>query len=278
MIWVGGKIVPDDALTISVLDRTFEHGLGLFETLRTWDGQAPLLDRHLARMKRSAEALGLPLDGVVLPNDQSVAALLQAQHVRDDVILRITLSGGFSTDGGATLWMRTAPMPDLSRRAGTIVGFGPWQVDFSDQLARHKTLNYWSRRHAFESARRFGLDEVLSMTRDGRVWEGSRSNLFIVRGSDLWTPSQHGPIVPGVMRELVLKLASDLSWEIHVNDPLTRADLVGAEEVFLTNSVRGVIPVLRVGRFRVQSPGEWTRRVSLLVTDWLKAQARDMGT
>ena len=54
MIWVGGRIVPDDALRVSVLDRTFEHGLGLFETLRTWNGRAPLLDRHLARMTRSA--------------------------------------------------------------------------------------------------------------------------------------------------------------------------------------------------------------------------------
>ena len=50
MIWVGGRIVPDDALTVSVLDRTFEHGLGLFETLRTWGGRAVLLDRHLARL------------------------------------------------------------------------------------------------------------------------------------------------------------------------------------------------------------------------------------
>ena len=54
MIWVGGRIVPDDALTVSVRDRTFEHGLGLFETLRTWGGRATLLDRHKSRMLRSA--------------------------------------------------------------------------------------------------------------------------------------------------------------------------------------------------------------------------------
>ena len=61
MIWVHGEIVPDDALGISVLDRTFEHGLGLFETFRTWNGHATLLDRHLDRLTRSAHELGLPL-------------------------------------------------------------------------------------------------------------------------------------------------------------------------------------------------------------------------
>ncbi len=75
MIWVGGAVVPDDALRISVTDRTFEHGLGLFETLRTWNGHAPLLDRHLARMTGSARALGLPLDPDALPDAGAVAAL-----------------------------------------------------------------------------------------------------------------------------------------------------------------------------------------------------------
>ena len=62
MIWVDGKIVDDNELKISASDRAFEHGLGLFETLRTWHGGAPLLERHLDRMERSARALGLPFD------------------------------------------------------------------------------------------------------------------------------------------------------------------------------------------------------------------------
>ena len=68
MIWVRGRIVPDDALAISVLDRTFEHGLGLFETLRTWSGQPTLLPRHLDRLTRSAAELGLPHDREALPD------------------------------------------------------------------------------------------------------------------------------------------------------------------------------------------------------------------
>jgi branched-subunit amino acid aminotransferase/4-amino-4-deoxychorismate lyase len=105
MIWVGGRIVPDDALRISALDRTFEHGLGLFETLRTWDGHATLLGRHLDRMADSARQLRLPLDPAALPDADAVAALLRADGAAGDATLRITLTGGLSEAGGSVLWM-----------------------------------------------------------------------------------------------------------------------------------------------------------------------------
>jgi branched-subunit amino acid aminotransferase/4-amino-4-deoxychorismate lyase len=269
MIWVGGQVVPDDALRVSVLDRTFEHGLGLFETLRTWNGRAPLLNRHFARMTGSARELGLPLDGVKLPDEEAVAALLQAEQVEGDVILRITLTGGVSDSTGATLWMRTAPLPPPVRGSGAVVALGLWTVEMSDPLARHKTLNYWSRRRAFEKARRLGYDETLSTTPTGAVWEGSRTNLFWVQGSTLVTPTLNGPIVPGVMRAVVLKAAAELPLQTADTNLLTFNDLYGADEVFLTNSVRGLVPVARVGDHSWPAPGDWTRRLSLMITDAL---------
>ena len=102
MIWVGGRVVPDDALKISVLDRTFEHGLGLFETLRTWRGRAPLLERHLARLKHSAKLLSLPYSSVMPPDERAVSDLVAAAGLGGDVMLRITLSGG--TSATRALW------------------------------------------------------------------------------------------------------------------------------------------------------------------------------
>ncbi len=78
MIWVRGEVLPDESLRISALDRTFEHGLGLFETFRTWDGHATLLGRHRDRMCRSAAALGLRLSPRDWPNDADVRRLLRA--------------------------------------------------------------------------------------------------------------------------------------------------------------------------------------------------------
>lgn len=272
MIWAGGRVLEDDALKISARDRTFEHGLGLFETLRTWNGRAPLLDRHLARLTRSAGQLGVPIDPAASPNAEAVAALLDANRVREDVVLRITLTGGFNETEGSTLWMRTGPLPPPIRREGAVVEHGTWKVFQNDPIARHKTLNYWSRRQAYESARALGYDEVLSETQSFHVGEGSRTNLFLVSGDALLTPPLEEPIVPGIMRALVLEQAQWVALTV-VSDRVLDWEMVWlADEVFLTNSVRGIIPVARIGVTPWPAPGPRTQRLSILVNDYCQLE------
>ena len=278
MIWVGGRVVPDEALKVSVLDRTFEHGLGLFETLRTWNGRAPLLDRHLARMARSARELGLPYDSVMPPDDNAVSDLINSQGTGGDVMLRLTLTGGRDETAGALLWMRAASLPPPLRRDGAVIDMGTWWVNPDDTFLRYKSLNYWARRRAFESASRLGFDEVLSSSSDirgTRIWEGSRTNVFAVRRDSLRTALTNGPLVPGIMRTLVIERARELSIDVVEDRVFRRIDLYTAEEIFLTNSVRGLIPVARVherGHWIPKTwpaPGPVTQRLSLLVNDWL---------
>ena len=278
MIWVNGRIVPDDELTVSVLDRTFEHGLGLFETLRTWDGHPVLLGRHLSRLAGAAAALGLPLVQSALPGPSDVAGLLLASEVEGDAVLRITLTGGLSDSGGSTLWMRANPLPLPMPEAGATVAIGSWIASRADPLARFKTLNYWRRRMAFEQGRRSGFDEVLSATPDGSHWEGSRTNLFVVRGDTLITPTLDGPIVPGVMRAAVLERAEGLPLQVVSDGEISDETIRSAHEIFLTNSVRGMIPVARVlgpdgplgSRWSGTAPGPWTDRLSIEVSGWLR--------
>jgi branched-subunit amino acid aminotransferase/4-amino-4-deoxychorismate lyase len=270
MIWVDGQIVPDDALKVSALDRTFEHGLGLFETLRTWDRRAPLLGRHLARMEHSAQTLGLPFSSVKRPDDRAVEKLLKAERVEGDVMLRITLSGGISTETGATLWMRTAPLPSPIRGNGAVVEVGLWRLTPVDPLAKHKTLNFWPRRRAYELARDVGYDEILSVTTGGKLLEGSRTNVFLVQQDALVTPSLLNPIVPGIMRGLVIELARGIGLNVTEDDAVRVEDVFNASEVFLTNSVRGVIPVARVQQHHRHGRNPWTQRLSILVNDWVR--------
>jgi branched-subunit amino acid aminotransferase/4-amino-4-deoxychorismate lyase len=292
MIWVRGQIVPDDALTISALDRTFEHGLGLFETLRTWGGRAVLLERHLNRMKNSAAQLGIPYAEADLPDANAAKALISAQGVEGDALLRITLTGGLATSGPATLWMRAAPVPAPSWKEGANVQLGGWTVNGFDPMTQHKSLNYWYRRIAYEQARSRGYDEVLSSSENwglNRYWEGSRTNLFVVSGDTLKSPTTTGPIVPGVMRELVLECARGLPLEVVDDRFVARREILDADEVFLTNSVRGIIPVSWASQpliredpmpepafppRRWDTPGKWTQLLSLKVSDWLHAEGR----
>lgn len=269
MIWVGGRIMADDALSIGARDRSFEHGIGLFETLRTWNGRATLLPRHVARLERSAKALGIPLESSSLPNQAAAHDLKAAENVREDVLLRITATGGGPAGSWpATVWLRTAPLPPTLRRSGAVVGIAECHVCWDDPLARHKTLNYWARRIAAERAYDQGADEALICSPDGRVWEGTRMNLFLIRGGTISTAGLDAPIIPGIMRAVVLDLAKRSGLSVR-ESALTLREIDKADEVFLTNAVRGIVPVGAAPGRVLSAPGPWTTLLRERLDDWI---------
>jgi branched-chain amino acid aminotransferase len=277
VIWIRGEIVSDDALKLSVLDRTVEHGLGLFETFRTWNGHPALLARHRQRMLHSARELGLVIDRAQFPDGRAITTLIQASqdHVGPgeclDHRLRITLSGGrtSSLEPGAQLWMTAGPLPPPFRGSGAVIKHSI-QVAVDDPLARHKTLNYWRKRIAYEAALSDGCDEVLSVTPSGLVCEGTRSNLFVVIDRRLWTPGALGPLLPGIMRQVVLEQAACLELET-VEAPLPLEQALTADEAFLTSSVRGMAPIAVLMNHRLAAPGPVTSRLWGVILAWLES-------
>ncbi|WP_152049999.1 aminotransferase class IV [Tautonia marina] len=286
MIWVRGEIVPDEALRISVFDRTFEHGLGLFETLRTWNGRATLLERHLTRLQGWADALGLPMRPEELPDHGAVEALREAEGRTGDCSLRIVLSGGFDEGRPGTIWMRTRALPPPIPDAGLSV-CSQWRVAPEDRLMQAKTLNYWSRRIAFEEAQRLGFDENLSRDESGAILEGSRSNLFLVERGELVTPGvvrsqgSSAPFLPGIMRGVIMERANTLGMTLHEEASVTIDRMIAAEECFLTNAGRGIMPVARFdpegvtgperGR-RYNTPGPVTQGLMTDLNAWLRSE------
>jgi branched-subunit amino acid aminotransferase/4-amino-4-deoxychorismate lyase len=268
MIWFRGEVVPDEAVRIDALDRTFEHGLGLFETFRTWNGHPTLLCRHLERMLRSARDLGLVLDPDELPDERAVARLVDELARMEprppgDRRLRLVLSGGgVGRDGesrASAVWMTAGPLPPTTRAGGARV-VRSIVADPEDPLIRHKTLNYWRRRIEQARAAEEGADEVLCVTPDGRVCEGSRSNVFLVRDGRVFTPGADGPLLDGVMRRVVIERARHCGIEVIEGNVFL--DAIGAaDEAFLTNSVRGMLPVARLLHAEWPAPGAVTRRL-----------------
>jgi branched-chain amino acid aminotransferase len=275
MLWIRGELVPDDALTVGVSDRTFEHGLGLFETFRTWNGHPALLDRHLDRLQSSAHELGLPLEAGQLPNFRAIAALIEASRdimpPGEDARLRITLSGGRATSppSGSVAWLSVGPLPPPIREAGAIITQSI-EVPSDDPLARHKTLNYWQKRIAHARALEAGADEILCVTHDRFICEASRSNFFLVRGGRVETPAKGGSLLPGVMRQVVLERARSLGMEV-AEEALTIERLNTADEAFLTNSVRGILPVGRLMNVVLPAPGPVTIQLWNETSRWLES-------
>lgn len=279
MIFCSGEILDESEFRIPIHDRLLEHGLGLFETLRTWNGSPVLLSRHLARMIRSARALDLPLDESKLPDRAAVAALVAANGEAGDVRLRITLSGGSTSDGkrSAVVWMRStrldADLPAAPIKPIKLLLAEP-TISWCDPLARYKTINYWLRKWIFDQAIAAGYDDALIASHDGRVWESSRANLFLVFGETLVTPGIDGPIVPGVMRAVVVERARAIGMNVIESD-VTLDRIERADEVFLTNSVRGPIPVGRTPARSLSAPGPRTVELTQNILTYLNSGAEN---
>ena len=282
-VWVDGRLLPADAPHLSVFDRGFQLGDGVFETLRVRGARPTELPEHIARLRRSAAGLAIPL-----PTDierrlaTGIAELLAAEGLAGpagDASVRITVSRGPFRGRGllppdevveATVaiqaWPVLPPPADHLERGLHLIASSV-RRDPTNPIAALKTTSRADYVYARLEARRAGADDALFLTVDGLLSEGTTANIFLVRPSpstavtELATPSLDCAILPGTTRSWLL------AWGERVGlgaceGRLTRADLAGADEAFLSSSVAGVLPVTRfdgepVGDGR---PGPWTRR------------------
>jgi branched-subunit amino acid aminotransferase/4-amino-4-deoxychorismate lyase len=165
--------------------------------------------------------------------------------------------------------MRTFPL----RQEGALEGLvlGPVRPARHDVLAWHKTLNYWSNRLMYEHALSDGFDECMTLSPDGNLWEGSRTNLFVVVGDQLLTPPASGSILPGIMRGLIVDHGARLGLDVQETTLGLFDRLFLPEEVFLCNAVRGIMPVKAWGEARYPAPGPVTRRLWDEIKRWLES-------
>jgi len=145
--------------------------------------------------------------------------------------------------------------PELYQRGMTVI-VSDYKQNPADPTVRHKTLNYFSRLAALQEAQKKQAGEAIWMTTNNHLAEGSISNVFLVKEEKLQTPPLDTPVLPGITRKAVLELAAenDMEW---VEQKLTIQDLLGADEVFLTNSIMELMPVCRIERHAVgkEKPG-----------------------
>jgi len=281
-VWVDGRLLPADALHVSVFDRGFLLGDGIFETLRARAGRPTELAEHVARLRGSAAGLDISLpDDVGDRIAAGVAALLAADDLdgpEGDASIRITVSRGAYRGRGLlppdeivdpTIAIQAWPVPPTPAghlEDGLHLASSAVRRDPTSPLATLKTTSRADYVFARLEARRAGADDALFLTIDGHLSEATSSNVFLVRSGEdgvleLATPSLDCAILPGTTRSWLLGWAARVGLR-PAEALLGRQDLVAADEAFVSSSVAGVLPVTRFDSVAIGNgiPGPWTRR------------------
>ena len=269
IVYLNGSLIPRSQASISALDYGFLYGYGLFETMRAYGGRVFRLDSHLRRLARSAEILGLPIGTLDLKG--AVMDTIQANQL-SEARVRITISIG---EGGMVPDPSTCNRPTVLILAGHYQPY-PEQVyqkgfravvssirrNSGSPLSRLKSANYLESILARQEARAAGVDEALCLNEKGLLAEASMSNIFLVTDGILRTPGQESGILPGITRETVLELASQLGIKPLEHD-IGLDELFQAQEAFLTNSLIEVMPLTEIDGKPIGSgrPGSVTKRL-----------------
>jgi branched-chain amino acid aminotransferase len=283
VVYINGLFTSLKNAKVSILDRGFCYGDGLFETMRAYKGNVFRSDHHIERLFRS-----LFLIFIDLPmTRQEVKVVLQETLNRnkfENAIIRLTVTRGinepnFQIDPEVppTLVVHARPhhsLPKAIYRNGVQVTLltlpAPTLPGLNQRL---KTCNYLSNILVREISQRQGSMEGIIVDPTLGVTEGATSNLFIVKQGVLKTPAVNNSVLEGITRMVVLEIARDHKIPIE-KGLLTVEDVLTADEVFITNSGIDIVPVVRVDNASIgnKKPGIMTR---FLLDEFLKSIEED---
>lgn len=260
-VWIDGALVPLADARVSPLDHGLLTGDGVFETLRVYGGRVLAWTRHLERLRRSADALALPV-----PDEDTLRAAARAvidARADGDGRLRITITGGpapLGSERGAvspTVIVAMGPLRSFPPTEAVVVV--PWTRNEHGATAGLKTISYAENVRALAYAHAHGATEAVFANTRGELCEATGSNVFVVVDGVVRTPGADAGCLLGVTRALVLECAETVGVPIE-ELPVSLGMLRAADEAFLTSSTREVQGIHAVdGSPLASAPGPITR-------------------
>ncbi len=272
---VNGQLVDGTRAAVSIWDGGLLYGDGIFTTLRMYQGYAIDAPAHHQRLRRQAHLLELPFSLTEEAMNNTLELLAQTNNLHNiDARARITVCRGGSPED-------PLPMENLDNiEPTTIITVGAlpaplsqWQLDgipvktlgpafMRGNLPHLKTLNALPTVLALRKAHAAGCPEALILDDKGNIVEGIVSNIFLVIRGRILTPAADNNLLPGRTRGRVISSAAHLGLDLEEKN-LPRGYLNSAQEIFMTNSVREIVPVTSVDGKAIGSgmPGPITRRL-----------------
>ncbi len=277
---------------IPVLDHGFLYGEGIYEVVRTYDGKPFLFDRHLRRMRRSAEmiALRLPFSDADLTARvrETIAAFHRQPGVPhgQDVYLRVLITRGIgelsydvaacTTPSVVIIVRPLSPHPPEVYERGVRVALVPVVRNHPSSInPLIKSNNLLNNALAAQEAFRRGAFDAVMRNYRGELAECSTSNLFIVKDGALLTPPLDAGLLAGITRGFVIELAPEAGLpmrEVELHDQ----DLLGAAESFLTSSTKEIVPIVRVDETVIGTGGPGP--ITTTLRNLFKRKTKELAT
>jgi D-alanine transaminase len=268
---VNGQFMPLAEATVSVEDRGFQFGDGVYEVIRTYRGRPFELEAHLARLERSAQALDLPQPYSRSEWTQYVLeGIKRAAYPESKIYLQITRGvaprdHAFPVNATATIVMTIREFHALSQQ---VQDTGVWAMVIDDirwGRCDIKSVNLLANVLARQQAKQARMFEAI-LVKDGRVTEGAVSNVMAVKGGSVITAPEGPLILSGITRAVVLELARKDGIPVQER-AIPQTDLFGLDELFLTGTTVEVVSVVKIDDKVVGTgrPGPITQRLATLL-------------
>jgi len=275
-IWMNGELVPWQEARIHILSHVIHYGSGVFEGIRCYRArQGPAVFRlrdHIRRLFHSAKAYFMEIPYTQEELQKACVEVVRANGLEECYIRPIVYRGygemglnplSCPVEVAVAAW-RWGRYLGRAFEEGARVIVSSWRRISSETLpATAKACgHYLNSQLAKVEAVKAGCDEAIMLNVDGYVSEGTGENFFIVRDGVLYTPPVEASILPGITRDTVMRLASDMGYRV-VERFMSRGEIYTADECFLTGTAAEVVPVVVVDGRPVGDgkPGPVTRRI-----------------
>jgi len=260
LIFINGKFVRSDKAVVPVTDRGFLYGDGVFETMRSYGGKVFKIEEHIARLWISLKIVNVALPYSRKKIGELVYAALRKNGLTDAYVKIIVTRGqgrmGVDIPASAKPTViiyvsRFDPPEKKLYEKGVSVSIPCIRRNEESFTVRVKSLNYLDNILARAEVRAGGFYEPVFLNSKDVVTEGATSNVFIVKKGVIYTTPPSAGLLPGVTRGAVIALIGRYLENDCLEKNISFKMLMGADEVFLTNSTNELVPVVRIGRYRV---------------------------
>jgi len=254
-VWINGGIEPIDHANINVADQGFLFGYGFFETIRVDKGKPKYLKEHISRLNQTWEHLFFERIPDLTWEDIIGRVISKNCLQGETAAVKIIASKGNSENSSLNFTLIVMAMPythRLAEKKEQGVNLAVYPKSRQTPLADYKTLNYLYYLLAGEWAKRKGADEALILNPDETISETNTANILLIKDKTLIMPiSQH--VLPGVMEKVVCELLSNWGY-VSESKKLYPEDLFLADQVIITNSLIGAVPVLNIDGKKLKKP------------------------